>query len=171
MALVLLEPRKRRDPLLCSKNATIVRRLCSLFGLAAVATPLAIFQRPDQTVALITSFKLEATLRSAALYVYAIDPISHRTEPQQWSSHFYRVEACVILLSMGYTPTQIEFLFRWRSEAFMVYLRNLPCLVQYHARAVDEMFVMPHIFKGCNRALAECRPGLPCALLFFVSFS
>lgn len=131
---------------LVSSMLRIVRRFSQLCGPGAVTTPLAVYQRPDGSVALITSIEIEATLRTAAQHVYTLDPIANRSELQQWSSHSYRVGACVILHAMGYSPTQIKFLLRWRSEAVMTYLRNLPCLAQQHARTIDEAGAMPSLF-------------------------
>ena len=44
-------------------------------------------------------------------------------------SIFYRVGACVILYTLGFTDVQIQHLLRWKSLAFMEYLRNLSTTV------------------------------------------
>ena len=45
---------------------------------------------------------------------------------------------------MGFTENQIKFILRWRSNAFMVYLRNTMILADNHNRAFDEVMTMPH---------------------------
>jgi hypothetical protein len=58
-----------------------------------------------------------------------------------------RVGACVILQAMGCTESQIRWLLRWRSNAFMVYLRNVAILSSLHHQKLDEAAEMPHFFK------------------------
>ena len=65
---------------------------------------------------------------------------------QKWSAHSLRVGACVLLHATGFTPLDIQWLLRWRSMAFMAYLRNLAGLATRQHQALDKAAGMPHIF-------------------------
>jgi hypothetical protein len=47
---------------------------------------------------------------------------------------------------MGFTATQIQFMLRWKSNAFMMYLRNLNVLSEEQNTAVDRAAAMPHFY-------------------------
>jgi hypothetical protein len=66
--------------------------------------------------------------RRAAAAVYKLDPITDAKSLALWSSHSLRVGACVTLDAMGFTDVQIMWLLRWKSNAFMTYLRNVAVL-------------------------------------------
>lgn len=83
-------------------------------------------------------------MRSVAARVYKLDPIKDKEALQRWSSHSLRVGACVILHSMGITETQLKWLLRWRSDAFMVYLRNTAILANTQYETLDKASAMPH---------------------------
>jgi hypothetical protein len=82
-------------------------------------------------------------MRTIASVVYNLDPKIHKKELQLWSSHSYRVGACVLLHGMGYQAHQIKFLLRWKSDAFMDYLRNLAVLCDAHHQHMDAAAAMP----------------------------
>jgi hypothetical protein len=90
---------------------------------------------------LVTSTNIDK--RNTVSRVYNLDPVRHKTELPRWSSHSLRVGACTILHSMGFNNTQIKWLLRWRSDAFMTYLRNLAVNSRQHVLARDQAAVMP----------------------------
>ena len=98
----------------------------------------------SQEPLLITSTDIETEMRSVAARVYKLDPIKDKEALQRWSSHSLRVGACVILHSMGITETQLKWLLRWRSDAFMVYLRNTAILANTQYETLDKASAMPH---------------------------
>ena len=49
-----------------------------------------------------------------------------------WSPHSIRVGACVLLQAAGKNSDFIQQRLRWLSDAYKVYLRNLPQLAQQH---------------------------------------
>jgi hypothetical protein len=49
-----------------------------------------------------------------------------------------------VLHASGYNGDQIKFLLRWRSQAFMVYLRNLAITADQHNRTLDKADAMPN---------------------------
>ena len=122
----------------------IVQRFVKLRGANDSYTPLAIFQDDSGTTRYITAVEIESTMRATAAAVYQLDPQKHKKELQLWSAHSYRVGACVILHAMGYTGAQIKFLLRWKSETFLMYLRNLTILADQHHRTLDKAAAMPH---------------------------
>lgn len=108
-------------------------------------TPLSVYRANDTApVSLITDRDIEQSMRSTASAVYGLDPIKHKKELQRWSSHSYRVGAAVILHGNGYNGPQIKFLLRWKSDTFMMYLRNLKILAIEHYMSLDKADAMPH---------------------------
>ena len=85
-------------------------------------------------------------MRSLAVTVHHFHPIKDKKELQKWSSHSLRVGACVALHAMGFSPLDIQWLLRWRSMAFMAYLRNNAGLADRHHRALDKAAGMPFLF-------------------------
>ena len=85
-------------------------------------------------------------MRRVAAQVYHLHPGKHAKELQRWSTHSFRVGACILLHGMDFTPTQIKFLLRWKSDAFMVYLRNTAVLARQQHRAMDAAAAMPNFF-------------------------
>jgi hypothetical protein len=107
-------------------------------------TPLALFLPKIGTEPrLVTSTDIDKVMRNTASRVYNLDPIRHKSELQRWSSHSLRVGACTILHSVGFNNTQIKWLLRWRSDAFMTYLRNLAVNSRHHVLAMDQAAAMP----------------------------
>jgi hypothetical protein len=83
-------------------------------------------------------------MHTVAARVYNLDPLRDCDVLQSWSAHSLRVGACVILHAMGYTAAQIQWLLRWRSMAFLIYLRNLAVLADKHNITFNEAMAMPH---------------------------
>ena len=98
------------------------------------------------SVKLVTSTEIEEFMRAIAVTVYDLHPIKDKKALQKWSAHSLRVGACVLLHAMGFPPLDIQWLLRWRSMAFMAYLRNLAGLADRQHAAVDRASTMPHVF-------------------------
>ena len=124
----------------------ILARFVRLRGAADLKTPLAVFKHPGTGVRLLTSVDIERSMRRTAAAVYGLDPTDETEKAmlQRWSSHSLRVGACVILHSMGFDPSQIQFILRWKSDAFMLYLRNNSVLCDKQTQAFDKLSAMPH---------------------------
>jgi hypothetical protein len=124
----------------------ILRRFQRLMG-TNEETPLALYKnKNEQEPKFITASDIENIMRFTAAQVYKLDPVRDKIVLQQWSAHSLRVGACVILHAMGCTESQIQWLLRWRSNAFMVYLRNVAILSSMHHKLLDEAAAMPHFF-------------------------
>ena len=125
----------------------IIRRFERLRGPNDGDTPLALYNNKiEEEPKFITASDIEKIMRQTAAQVYNLDPVRDKIVLQQWSAHSLRVGACVILHAMGCTESQIQWLLRWRSNAFMVYLRNVAILSSMHHKKLDEAAAMPHFF-------------------------
>jgi hypothetical protein len=108
------------------------------------ATPLAICK--EGTTSHITDAAIELVMRALARQVYKLDPSKDTDAINRWSSHSIRVGACVILHSTGCTDTEIQHLLRWRSKAFMSYLRNTTLLANTQRMAIQSIAANPSAF-------------------------
>lgn len=110
------------------------------------AAPLSCYwDRSSQRARLVTTTDIELFIRSIAAEAYGLHPRNDKESLQRWSSHSLRVGACVALHSMGFTSVDIQWLLRWRSQAFMAYLRNLCILADKQHKALDQLAGMPHL--------------------------
>ena len=107
-------------------------------------TPLSVYWDPVHSqVRLVTSDEIDSFIRALAARVLHLDPIKHKKELMLWSGHSIRVGACVLLHAMGFPPQDIKWLLRWKSDAFMAYLRNIALLSSRQNRALDRAAAMP----------------------------
>ena len=106
--------------------------------------PLSVYRGLDGVVYNITTVEIEAVMRQAAATVYKLDPVTHRAQLQLWSSHSLRVGACTLLYSKGFSVMEIKFLLRWKSDAFMTYLRNLAVTCRRQNDAVNASNDIPN---------------------------
>jgi hypothetical protein len=87
-------------------------------------------------------------MRSIAAEVFHLNPTADKLLLRRWSTHSLRVAACVLLQEAGFTGPQIKWILRWRSDAFMDYLRNTPGLSLQQAQALNKLTgLMPNIFR------------------------
>ena len=68
-------------------------------------------------------------LQEAAAFVY---DIKDKKELSKFTAHSIRVGACVNLHSQGQSGENIKFRLRWRSDAFMMYLKNIIASAERH---------------------------------------
>lgn len=73
-------------------------------------------------------------LRDAAAKVHNVTTAD---ELKLYSTHSYRVMACVLLYNAGKSTEFIKNRLRWKSEAFKMYLRHLPTLAKQHNEATE----------------------------------
>jgi hypothetical protein len=123
----------------------IVRNFVELAGWN-MHTPLAIYKNSSNKICTLAASDIEEIMRDAAANVYNINPdtVDGKKALQRWSAHSLRVGACVILYAVGFTGEQIQFILRWKSLSFMVYLRNLAFLSQQQNRAISQVDDMPN---------------------------
>ena len=127
------------------KTLLVVQRFVTLRGAKYQTTPLAIYvcENMGKTL-LVTTKEIEASMRRIAAKVYDLDPIKDADALKRWSAHSLRVGVCVIIHCMGFTEPQIQWLLRWKSLAFMTYLRNMVFLGDKQNQALDKAAGIPH---------------------------
>ena len=109
-------------------------------------TPLSIYWDTSRhAVRAITAVDIESFMRRLAMKVYHLHPDRDTKALARWSSHSLRVGACVVLHAMGFSALDIQWIFRWKSMAFVAHLRNLAILADRQHRALDRAASMPHI--------------------------
>jgi hypothetical protein len=110
------------------------------------ATPISVYwSAPHTNVKLITADDIECFIRRLASSVYHLDPVQDALDLCRWGSHSLRVGACVALHAMGFSPLDIQWILRWRSQAFMVYLRNVAILAIRQFEALDRAAELPFL--------------------------
>ena len=124
----------------------ILKWFVCLRGAKDVTTPLGLYVNSDGEVVLITPKVIKKHMREIASKVYSLDPVKDADKLQKWSSHSIHVGACVLLHSLGYTETQLKWLLRWKSDAFMAYLRNMAGLADKQSQALNKASGMPNFF-------------------------
>ena len=123
----------------------VLYRFKALVGSWNPRIPLSVYAPKNSScIALIVSRDIETSIRVIAAVTYNLSPRTNRTELMRWSAHSLRVGACVLLHAFGYSTTQIKWLLRWRSDAFMVYLRNISMLADAHHQTLDQAAAMPN---------------------------
>ena len=114
--------------------------------LRANQTPLSVYFDPRlQSVRLVNSADIETLMRRVASEVYHLHPTHDATHLKKWGTHSLRVGACVALHAMGFSALDIQWILRWRSLAFMTYLRNIALLADCQVRALDRAAALPHL--------------------------
>ena len=124
----------------------VLQRFDRLVGADNDALLLSVHALPNGKVQLMTPDKVESNMQLIASRVCGSHPEKDKDALALWTCHSLRVGACVTLHALGYTETQLMWLLRWESNAFMEYLRNLPGLADKQSRALDEAAGMPEFF-------------------------
>jgi hypothetical protein len=110
------------------------------------STPLSVYWSTKfACVRLITADAIERFMRHLASRVYHMHPDRDSSDLSKWSSHSLRVGACVALHAMGFSPMDIQWILRWRSQAFMAYLRNIAILAHRQVQALDRAAALPFL--------------------------
>ena len=76
---------------------------------------------------------MDRTLHDIAREVYNI---TDKEDLNRWSAHSIRVGAAVTMHIAGATPEDIKVHLWWRSNTFMLYLRDVPALAAKHNQTV-----------------------------------
>ena len=109
-------------------------------------TPLTVYwSTKENCVKLLNAIHIETFMRRLAMTVYHLHPVRDAKELQRWSSRSLRVGAAVTLHAMGFSGLDIQWMLRWQSTAFMVYLRNVAVLSQRQCEALDRAAALPFL--------------------------
>ena len=82
----------------------------------------------------ITNDHVATYLRSIAQHVYKLK--KNDKALKKWSAHSIRVTACNLLHRQGFSDTYIQTRLRWKSNAFLGYLRNTLYSAAAHTKAL-----------------------------------
>ena len=96
--------------------------------------PIAVFRNKNNFSQYIDDFHVTYHFQSLAKEVYIIRASD---ELARFSTHSIRVGACVLLHETSQTPDFIKARLRWRSDAYLMNLRNTPKLASLHTQAVN----------------------------------
>lgn len=133
---VLTYARIYKNPLLCPVRAAF-RIACRGRRLKLPGThPAAVhYSKSHKSFRLITGNDTNIFLRQVAQSVYKLPAGSN--ELRLWSTHSLRVTACNLLHRAGFADSAIKNRLRWKSDSFMMYLRNTFYTADAHAKALD----------------------------------
>jgi hypothetical protein len=106
--------------------------------------PLSVYKGTDGQPYNIITVEVERVIRAAAATLFQLDPIKNKAQLALWSSHSLRVGACTTLYSQGFAEMEIKYLLRWKSNAFMTYLRNLAVTSRRHNIAMNDANEIPN---------------------------
>lgn len=118
----------------------ILARFVRLCGRHATQVPLSVYRASSGIVQLLTSNEITDAMRDVAATVLHLDPKRDRAQIMKWSTHAYRVGACVFLHANGFSAIDIKWILRWDSEAYLTYLRNFSGLSDRQAEAFEDAF-------------------------------
>ena len=115
-------------------------------ALLPAVTPLSVYlDSLTNTVRLVDGKDMEGFIRRLAIKVYHLHPVRDAEDISKWGVHSLRVGTCVTLHAMGFSPLDIQWIGRWRSTAFMVYLRNVALLSTRQNQAYDRASALPFV--------------------------
>ena len=78
---------------------------------------------------------------ATAVLAHDIDP---KLDAHLYSRHSIRVSACVVLHIGGASAIDIKKRLRWKSDAFEMYLRDMPSLAALHRDIINRTNVGRH---------------------------
>lgn len=99
--------------------------------------PLACYLDNAGAIRFISDGDIVLALRRAAMAAHNISPDSPSLAT--WCSHSIRVGACVLFHATGASSLDIQRRLRWRSDTFMMYLRNTIGLADAHSAALSSL--------------------------------
>ena len=123
-----------KSPHRCPVRAAMrIRARCQRYSLPH-DHPMAIFRDDSGNLKLIDNKHVELVLQKLAKSIYNI---SDENELKRFTTHSIRVGACVVLHENNSSAEFIKLRLRWRSDAFLVYLRNTIKLANLHNEATN----------------------------------
>jgi hypothetical protein len=86
---------------------------------------------------------INCLLQESAIAVFDLDPICDAKNIARWTTHSIRIGACCILFAAGFSPIDIKHILRWKSDTFMMYLRDLDRIMIKHNQAITDASEIP----------------------------
>jgi hypothetical protein len=126
--------------------ARFKRLMAKDLRLDPATTPLSIYYDTQlSAVRLIDAKDIAVFIQRMATLVYHLDPVRDALAIRKWGCHSLRVGAAVTLHAMGFSTLDIQWILRWRSTAFMVYLRNVAIMSTRQNAAWDRAAALPFL--------------------------
>lgn len=97
--------------------------------------PAAVYKTATEKINLITQDDTNIFLRRIAATVFKLNTQS--PDLQKWSTHSIRVTAANLLHRAGFSDTYIKNRLCWKSDTFLIYLRNTFYTASTHTGALD----------------------------------
>ena len=88
----------------------------------------------NKKICYIKDTEIKKEIQSVAKQVYNL---TNKAQIGRFTNHSIRVGACTLLHCGGADVLTIKTRLRWRSESFMMYLRNMPLLAAIHNKIVS----------------------------------
>jgi hypothetical protein len=123
--------------------ADIIENFLKLCPRAPQNIPVGVYKDTVGHVSYIHDALINDLLQEAAIEVYNLDPIQDKVFISCFTSHSIRVGSCCILFANGSPPMVIKHTLRWRSDTFMIYLRDLDCICAQQTDAIDNQADAP----------------------------
>ena len=104
-----------------------------------VTIPLAIFLSNNNTIFYCNDAHVESHLKTLASECYKI---TNQHDLARFTCHFFPVRACMLLHEANESPNFIKFRLHWKSDSYLMYLRNTPRLASQHNHAIDTVVAL-----------------------------
>ncbi len=95
--------------------------------------PVVVYKTKKGKVIYLTGNKIAELLREA---VKKVHPDTTLDKLKQYSAHFLRVWACILLNKAGKPPGYIKKRLRWLGNSFRMYLRDIAIFQHQHVNAL-----------------------------------
>ena len=122
------------NPTRCPVQAVLRIRNRSFHLAVPPHLPIAVFKTSAEASQYIDDFHVTHMLQSLATQVYNI---KSSNDLAKFTTHSLRMGACVLLHETNQTPDFIRARLRWRSDTYLMYLRNTPKLAKLHNMAIN----------------------------------
>ena len=96
--------------------------------------PVAVYKNKNNDTCFLTNRHTEELLQRSAKETY---PSLTESALKLFTCHSIRVGACVQLHAAGMSSHDIKHRLRWRSDTFLMYLRNVPMIAARHNAAIS----------------------------------
>ena len=131
---VLTYTANNTNPQFCPVRAAMRIRARAIYLRVPPNLPIAVYMTPRGSSEYIDDAHVCSELRLLASQVYNI---TDKDELKRFTCHSFRVGACVLLHEANKAPDFIKFRIRWKSDSYLMYLRNTPKLAHQHNSAID----------------------------------
>ena len=120
----------------------IIKNFIDCFGKPRDDIPVGVY-KANGKMYYIHDALINRLLQESAIAAFDLDPIRDAKAIARWTTHSLRVGATCILYAAGFSPIDIKHILRWKSDTFMMYLRELDHVMNRHTQAVTDFSELP----------------------------